>query len=126
MFRVYICNTKQILVAFGGRRSGQNRTTERYTQREREKERRSSARIRDVFFLGYERSCRHISARIDALISKRGHPPRIVFLAFGFFSQILSPLLRRTHINDTAVIVVNAGRRRRELLRATTDDGQRK
>jgi len=49
MFRVYVCNTKQILITFAERRSEQSRTTERDTHREREI--RSSARIRDVFFL---------------------------------------------------------------------------
>jgi L-rhamnose mutarotase len=51
VFRVYVCNTKQILITFAERRSEQSRTTERDTQKERERERRSSARIRDVFFL---------------------------------------------------------------------------
>jgi len=41
MFRVYVCNTKQILITFAERRSEQSRTTERdtHTEREREKER---------------------------------------------------------------------------------------
>jgi len=51
VFRVYVCNTKQILITFAERRSEQSRTTERDTHREREREIRSSARIRDVFFL---------------------------------------------------------------------------
>jgi hypothetical protein len=50
VFRVYICNTKQILVAFGGRRSGQNRTTERYTERERERKRDVRAHESETFF----------------------------------------------------------------------------
>jgi hypothetical protein len=82
VFRVYVCNTKQILITFAERRSEQSRTTERDTERERDTFERTNQRR---FFLGYERSCRRISARIDALRTHR----RIVFLAFGFFSRII-------------------------------------
>lgn len=93
MFRVYVCNTKQILITFAERRSEQSRTTERDTQKERERETFERTNQRR-FFLGYERSCRRISARIDAL---RTHP-RVVILAFGFFSRIIvASAAKNTH-----------------------------
>ena len=87
MFRVYVCNTKQILITFAERRSEQSRTTERDTHRERERYVR--AHESETFFSWIRKKLQtHKRAHRRSDFKKRTHP-RIFYLAFGFFSRII-------------------------------------
>ena len=82
----------------GADKTAQRRERQRERERERETERDKFERANQRrFFLGYERNCRHISARIDTRDFKKRTPEKFVFLAFGFFSRIVASAAKNTH-----------------------------